>query len=75
MQEKERFKEILSKYGAVVSSADFYDPNADAVIATKIARSEKILGSIAGGKPILHPRYLDECDAEGKLLEVMYNYH
>lgn len=72
MKDKERYKDILAKLGAVVSPADYYDAATDAVIATKVARSEKILGSIAGGKPILHPTYLDDCDAQGKILEVLH---
>ncbi len=38
------------------------------LIATKMARSEKMLGSIASGKWILHPSFVDDCKARDEIL-------
>jgi topoisomerase (DNA) II binding protein 1 len=57
-----------------LSSVEHYDPNADAVVAVKVARSEKILGSIAGGKPLLHPSYINACMEADRLLEITEDY-
>jgi hypothetical protein len=38
------------------------------VIATKLSRSEKMLGSIASGKWLLHPSYMTASIKQNKLL-------
>lgn len=65
---RKEFAVLLCKSKTELSTASTCDPEASHVVAEKISRSEKMLGSIASGKCILHPSYLDSCLAVDALL-------
>ena len=44
------------------------NPETTHVVAQKMSRSEKMLGSIASGKWILHPSYIEACMAAKEIL-------
>ena len=67
-EEQEEFFTFLESLGVAFNSGSVCDPKATHVIAQKIARSEKMLGSIASGKWLLHPTYITDCKEVGKLL-------
>ena len=69
IEEQKEFAAFLHSIGAPFTEASTCDPNATHVIAQKIARSEKMLGSIASGKWLLHPSYMADCINAGKLLD------
>ena len=50
------------------------DPNATHVVAQKMSRSEKMLGSICSGKWVLHESYIQDCIKADKLLETYPDY-
>lgn len=67
-EEQQEFASFLESIGVAFASASTCEPNATHVIAQKIARSEKMLGSIASGKWLLHPSYMIDSKNAGKLL-------
>ena len=74
-EEQKEFAQFLEGIGIEFVESSTCEPNATHVIAQKIARSEKMLGSIASGKWLLHPSYMVDCIECGKLLdEVDYEW-
>ena len=68
-EDQKEFFSFLHNIGVPLTEASTCDPNATHVIAQKIARSEKMLGSVASGKWLLHPSYMSDCVNAGKLLD------
>ena len=61
--------------GGKISLEGHYDPNATHMLAVKVSRSEKMLGSVAGGKWVLHPSYVtDSVNAGVWLAEEKYEW-
>jgi len=61
--------------GGNISLEGHYDPNATHMLAVKVSRSEKMLGSVAGGKWVLHPSYVtDSVNAGVWLAEEKYEW-
>ena len=67
-EEQKEFAQFLEGIGIEFVESSTCEPNATHVIAQKIARSEKMLGSIASGKWLLHPSYMVDSMESGKLL-------
>ena len=63
-----RLLAFLTKHNVEHSDLAFCDPDVTHVIAHKLARSEKMLGSIATGKWILHPSYFEACNKQDRFL-------
>ena len=74
-KERQEFAAFLVQQGAECSDLNMCDPAATHIVAQKLSRSEKMLGSIASGKWVLHPSYMVECMLVGKLLhEEVYEW-
>ena len=65
---KEQFMPFFKSKGVRISSEVLCDPGATHVVSQKMSRSEKMLGSIASGKWILHPSYVEACMAANEIL-------
>ena len=65
---QEEFYSFLERIGVSFATNSICEPSATHVIAQKISRSEKMLGSIASGKWLLHPSYMVDSLKAGKLL-------
>jgi len=66
-------KNIQSLGGEVVDSS-YFTPEVDALLTHKLARSEKVLASIASGKLVLKGSYLDHCVINGKFMPVSSHF-
>ena len=66
--EQNDFFSFLEGMGVEFIAGSTSEPNATHIIAQKISRSEKMLGSIASGKWLLHPSYMIDCMKADKLL-------
>jgi hypothetical protein len=68
----EEYKELLVLFfqskGVKISANNLWDPEATHLVAQKMSRSEKMMGSIASGKWILHPSYVEACMAAKDIL-------
>ena len=67
--EQKEFAQFLETLQIQFVESSTCEPNATHVIAQKIARSEKMLGSIASGKWLLHPSYMVDCIESGRILD------
>lgn len=67
-EDRATFIEFLAKHKVPCSNTNSCDPDATHIIAQKLSRSEKMLGSIASGKWVLHSSYMEACIAAGKVL-------
>ena len=70
MQERERYKSVLEKFGAIVSEGGNYDPAATHLITERPLRNEKVLSCIAAGKWVLGAHYINASIAADRLLPV-----
>src|SRR4051812_17141925 len=61
---------MLTTLGGHVIDGSPFDPSAFALIANALARSEKVLCSIAAGKPLLSSAYLTASIEAGRFLPV-----
>lgn len=68
-EEQKEFAQFLNSIGVEFIESSTCEPNATHVIAQKIARSEKMLGSIASGKWLLHPSYMVDSIENGQLVD------
>ena len=66
--DQESFASFLQSIEVEFNSGTSCEPSVTHLIAQKVARSEKMLGSVASGKWLLHPSYISDCKKEGKLL-------
>ncbi|XP_071442261.1 DNA topoisomerase 2-binding protein 1-A [Hetaerina americana] len=67
--EKVKYKALVENLGGQVCVDVSFDTTATHLITWRPARSEKLLGSIASGIWVLHPKYLDASRMEGKFVE------
>ena len=69
-EQSKQMEEALSKLGGrVANNATGFDPLATHMITSKVARSEKILCTVASGRWFLHPSYITESLSQGRWLE------
>ena len=72
---REKYINFVQSVGGQVSEMNqFCDPKATHVVAQKMSRSEKMLGSICSGKWIIHEDYILACMKENRLLENFADY-
>jgi len=62
-------EEAVKKLGGTISTEGQYDPNSTHMLAVKVSRSEKMLGSVAAGKWVLHPSYVVASMEAGRWLD------
>lgn len=67
-EDRKKFAAFLIGQGVEFSDLAMCDPTATHIVAPKLSRSEKMLGSIASGKWVLHSSYMDACMAAGRVL-------
>jgi len=71
----ESVSKAVEKLGGKVSTLGQYDSAATHMLAVKVSRSEKMLGSVAAGKWVLHPDYVTSSLAAGRwLAEEQYEW-
>lgn len=70
IKEKSSFDTVIKKLGGELSTELNFDPTATHLLCLRPARNEKLLGSIAAGKWVLHCTYLRDCDEQGKFIDV-----
>ena len=63
-----RFFESKGVQTSVSITNSTFDPKTTHMVAQKMSRSEKMLGSIVSGKWILHPSYVEACFAANEIL-------
>ena len=59
---------VPSTKGVQINAEMLCNPETTHVVAQKMSRSEKMLGSIASGKWILHPSYIEACMVAKEIL-------
>jgi len=64
------YEQVIQNLGGEVSTDSKYDNSATHLLCIRLSRNEKMLGSIAAGKWLLHTSYLRDCEREGKFLNV-----
>lgn len=62
-------EEAVKELGGTISTEGHYDSKATHMLAVKVSRSEKMLGSVAAGKWVLHPNYVVASVEAGRWLE------
>ena len=68
-EQTKQVEEALAKLGGRMTNVSNFDPQATHMITGRVARSEKILCSVASGRWVLHPSYIAESLAQGRWLE------
>ena len=63
-----KYVAFFESKGVQISTEKLFDPETTHLVARKMWRSEKMLGSIASGKWILHPSYIEACFAAKEIL-------
>ncbi|KAF3420403.1 hypothetical protein E2986_06198 [Frieseomelitta varia] len=63
------YEQVIKNLGGDVSLDISFDTSATHLLCIRLSRNEKMLGSIASGKWILHCIYLRDCEREGKFLD------
>ena len=71
---KDKYIKFFENKGVQISTENLCDPETTHVVAQKMGRSEKMLGSIASGKWILHPSYVETCIKADKILPNFADY-
>lgn len=61
---------IITSLGGEVSRTTDFDPDATHVVCLKPGRNEKLLGSIAGGKWVVHVNYILDSESNEAFLNV-----
>ncbi|XP_015175176.1 PREDICTED: DNA topoisomerase 2-binding protein 1 isoform X3 [Polistes dominula] len=62
-------EQVIRKLGGVVVTDQNFDPSATHLMCLKLSRNEKLLGSIAAGKWVIHCMYLRDSEANGNFLD------
>lgn len=70
VQEKAIAEKLIKEMGGEVSTESSFDITATHLLCLKPARNEKVLGSIASGKWVLHYLYIEACRDEKKFVDV-----
>ncbi|XP_025266640.1 DNA topoisomerase 2-binding protein 1-A isoform X3 [Camponotus floridanus] len=68
IKDKAMYEQVIQNLGGEVSTDPKYDNSATHLLCIRLSRNEKMLGSIAAGKWLLHTSYLRDCEREGKFL-------
>ena len=63
-----KYVAFFESKGVQISTDNLFDPETTHFVAWKMCRSEKMLGSIASGKWILHHSYIESCLAAKEIL-------
>jgi hypothetical protein len=63
----DKYSKIIEKLGGKLMTTEF-DENSTHVILKSCQRTEKYLLTVASGKWLLKPEYLDECDKQKKFV-------
>lgn len=63
---------MIHRLGGAVSDGTELDPAATHLLCAAPGRSEKMLGSVAHGKWVLHPAYVARSRAAGAFLDVRH---
>ena len=71
---KDKYIKFFENKGVQISTENLCDPETTHVVAQKMGRSEKMLGSIASGKWILHPSYVETCVKADEILPNFADY-
>lgn len=69
IKDRTAYEEVIKRLGGDVSTDANFDMSASHVLCTRPSRNEKMLGSIATGKWILHCMYMRDSDQEGRFLD------
>merc|ERR1719180_579336 len=68
-QSKQVEDAVIALGGRMSSNPANFDPLSTHMITGRVARSEKILCSVASGRWVLHPSFIGESLAQGRWLE------
>ncbi|XP_029163393.1 DNA topoisomerase 2-binding protein 1-A isoform X2 [Nylanderia fulva] len=69
IKDKKAYEQVILELGGDVSTDPKYDNNATHLLCIRLSRNEKMLGSIAAGKWLIHCSYLRDCEQEGRFLD------
>ncbi|XP_016844726.1 DNA topoisomerase 2-binding protein 1-A [Nasonia vitripennis] len=69
IKEKAIAEKLIKELGGEVSTESSFDITATHLLCLKPARNEKVLGSIASGKWVLHYLYIEACRDEKKFVD------
>ncbi|KAK0078812.1 hypothetical protein PV325_002080 [Microctonus aethiopoides] len=69
LRDRSNYEEIIKHLGGEVSPDATFDATATHLLCVKPSRNEKMLGSIAAGKWILHCSYLRDCERAGEFID------
>lgn len=69
-QNREEITAMIAHLGGVAAAGAELDPRATHLLCAAPARSEKMLGSVAAGRWVLHPAYVVRSRAAGRFLDV-----
>lgn len=61
---------MIRDLGGDVSTDTNFDSSATHLLCIRLSRNEKMLGSIAAGKWVLHCSYLRDSERDGRFLDV-----
>ncbi|XP_043282964.1 DNA topoisomerase 2-binding protein 1 [Venturia canescens] len=68
IKDRVNYEMVIKKLGGELSTETHFDPTATHLLCIRPSRNEKMLGSIAGGKWVLHCTYLRDCDEKGEFI-------
>ncbi|XP_029032844.2 DNA topoisomerase 2-binding protein 1 isoform X2 [Osmia bicornis bicornis] len=69
IKDRTAYEQVIKDLGGDVSSDPTFDITATHLLCIRPSRNEKMLGSIASGKWVLHCMYLRDSEQEGKFLD------
>ncbi|XP_015119451.1 DNA topoisomerase 2-binding protein 1 isoform X2 [Diachasma alloeum] len=69
IKDREYHEALIRKLGGEVSTQSVFDDSATHLLCIRPSRNEKMLGSIAGGKWVLHSSYLRDCETAGRFID------
>ncbi|CAL1689646.1 unnamed protein product [Lasius platythorax] len=69
IKDKKMYEQSILELGGDVSTDPKFDNSATHLLCIRLSRNEKMLGSIAAGKWLLHCSYLRDCEQEGRFLD------
>ncbi|XP_035738544.1 DNA topoisomerase 2-binding protein 1-A-like isoform X1 [Vespa mandarinia] len=69
IRDRATYEEVIRNLGGDVVNDGSFDPSATHLMCLRPSRNEKMLGSIAAGKWVLHCMYLRDSEANGNFLD------
>ncbi|XP_025993748.1 DNA topoisomerase 2-binding protein 1 isoform X2 [Solenopsis invicta] len=69
IKEKNAYEQVIRDLGGEVSTDANFDNSATHLLCIRLSRNEKMLGSVAAGKWVLHCSYLRDSEQDGKFLD------